>query len=208
MNMESREKIEKGSRRPQREKEIIEAAEKLFLEKGFHKTTVSHIVRACDLTNAALYLYFKNKEELILVIMTRITHRFAQLLEERNAPPLSGYERLAECVNFYRDSFTTYHRYHVLDAQFNNIFTETYPDSPWLEEYYQANRRIFSALRSPFEAGLADGTIRLPLTGENGLERTVHMFLNVTNSYMEKLSLRRGIMEKEQKISLETELAD
>jgi AcrR family transcriptional regulator len=210
MKVGSRERIEreKAELRLKREKEIIEAAENLFLQKGFYKTTVGEIVEACDLTNAALYLYFKNKEELILVVMTRITCRFADALEKQNNPDLSGYEQLKRCLIFYRDSFSGYHKYHVLDAQFNGIFTHSYPDSPRLTEYYAANKRVFSAFQSVFEVGLTDKSIKLPLRGEKALKRTVHMFLNVTNSYMEKLSLRRDIMEGELHISLKEELTD
>jgi hypothetical protein len=44
---------------------LTQAAEVLFAEKGFHATTVSAIVKQAGLTQAAFYLYFKSKEQLL-----------------------------------------------------------------------------------------------------------------------------------------------
>lgn len=47
---------------------IIEAAKKLFAEQGYQKTTVMDIAREIELSEAALYEYFKGKEDLLLTI--------------------------------------------------------------------------------------------------------------------------------------------
>ena len=63
--MGSRERVEreKAERRRQREELILAEAEKLFLEKGFTAATISDIASSCELTNGAIYLYYKNKDE-------------------------------------------------------------------------------------------------------------------------------------------------
>lgn len=48
--------------------QIIEAAKELFAEKGFIQTTVSDISKCIGLSEAALYEYFKGKEDLLLEI--------------------------------------------------------------------------------------------------------------------------------------------
>ncbi|SDU51387.1 MULTISPECIES: TetR/AcrR family transcriptional regulator [Desulfobacula] len=48
--------------------QIIEAAKKLFADKGFHQTTVVDISKSIGLSEAALYEYFKGKEDLLLEI--------------------------------------------------------------------------------------------------------------------------------------------
>lgn len=52
----------KGER--SREK-LLASAELLFAEKGYHGTTVSQIVASAGMTQAAFYLYFKSKEDLL-----------------------------------------------------------------------------------------------------------------------------------------------
>lgn len=49
---------------PDRRSEILEAALRLFAEKGFTAATNAEIARAAGVTAAALYYYFPNKEEL------------------------------------------------------------------------------------------------------------------------------------------------
>jgi TetR/AcrR family fatty acid metabolism transcriptional regulator len=49
-------------------KRIIDSARKLFAEKGYQKTTVIDISKAAGLSEAALYDYFKGKEDLLHTI--------------------------------------------------------------------------------------------------------------------------------------------
>ncbi|MDA3958354.1 TetR/AcrR family transcriptional regulator [Oceanispirochaeta sp.] len=187
--------------------EILKASEELFMEKGFAKTTIGDIAAACELTNGALYLYFRNKNEIILIIMTRISRSFGELLHQTDDPSLTGIERAAALLGSYRRTFRDFHSYHVLDAQFNVMFDRKYPESPYLQDYFEANHRVLSILRDVFESGFGDGTIRVPrMEKEVSPGETAGMFLNVLNSYVEKLSLRKELMEHEQGISLEKEL--
>ena len=45
-------------------KKIVEAAYDLFLQKGYHATTMSAIADSLGVTKPALYQYFPGKEEL------------------------------------------------------------------------------------------------------------------------------------------------
>ena len=47
-----------------RRKQIIAAAKRVIFIKGFNKTTMKDIAEEAELSPGALYLYFKNKEEL------------------------------------------------------------------------------------------------------------------------------------------------
>jgi len=178
-----------------------------FLEKGFRKTTIGDIARRCELTNGALYLYFKNKDELILIIMTQISNTFADLLEEQISSGQSGFDQLKKGLWLYQYTFREKRRYHQLDAEFNHLFAKAYPDSPRLERYYKANLRVFNYFKKALALGIKDGSLSLPSgLGSSQGDEAVHMLLNVINSYVEKLSLRKDLMEQEQGIALEEEL--
>ena len=58
-------------KQPQSEhrKKITAAAEQLFMEKGIENTTMSDIARMSGYSKATLYVYFKDKEELIGVLV-------------------------------------------------------------------------------------------------------------------------------------------
>jgi AcrR family transcriptional regulator len=52
-----------------RVEKILEAASKLFAEKGFHRTTTKEIAEAADVAEGTLYNYFDNKNELLFEIL-------------------------------------------------------------------------------------------------------------------------------------------
>ncbi len=47
---------------------ILEAAEKVFAEKGFIETTISEIAKKANVSEATIYEYFGSKEELLFAI--------------------------------------------------------------------------------------------------------------------------------------------
>jgi AcrR family transcriptional regulator len=47
---------------------IIQAATKVFSEKGYHGSTMDEIAREVGVSKAALYTYFKSKEDILKVI--------------------------------------------------------------------------------------------------------------------------------------------
>ncbi|WP_138994393.1 TetR/AcrR family transcriptional regulator [Larkinella sp. C7] len=91
--------------RKEREKEemrklILEAAQKLFLETGFEKVSIRNIADAIEYSPATIYLYFKDKNELLYAI-----HNigFQKMIEEFH-PALSladPFDRLVEMGRRY-----------------------------------------------------------------------------------------------------------
>ncbi|MFC1822181.1 TetR/AcrR family transcriptional regulator [Thermodesulfobacteriota bacterium] len=47
---------------------ILKAAEAIFAEKGYNRTTISEIAKSANVSDATIYEYFKNKEDLLLSI--------------------------------------------------------------------------------------------------------------------------------------------
>jgi len=67
-------------RRREREKEqrrqnILKAAKRLFIERGFKSVTVANIAEKAELSKGAIYLYFSSKEEIYAqILLTDIEH--------------------------------------------------------------------------------------------------------------------------------------
>ena len=55
-----------------RKSELLDAAQKLFIEKGYAKTTVTDILNVHGLSKGVFYYYFKSKEEVMDAIIERI----------------------------------------------------------------------------------------------------------------------------------------
>ncbi len=64
MGIKERKELEKQEMR----KLILDNAMKLFLEKGFENITIRHIAEKIEYSPAAIYLYFKGKDEIIYTL--------------------------------------------------------------------------------------------------------------------------------------------
>lgn len=51
--------------KPQRRREIAQAALELFSKKGFTRTSVREIAEACEMAKGSIYDYFANKEDVL-----------------------------------------------------------------------------------------------------------------------------------------------
>lgn len=64
-----------------REKQILDAAEGLFLEHKFHGLTLADVARETGVTKAALYRYFRSKELLFIAVYRRAMSGWASDVE-------------------------------------------------------------------------------------------------------------------------------
>lgn len=74
---------------------IISASEKLFFEKGLEKTTMDDIAKEAQYSKATIYVYFKNKNE----IVNAITYKGMQYLNE--SIKNSVYSELSFTAKYY-----------------------------------------------------------------------------------------------------------
>ena len=90
MGVEERREREKARRR----QEILDAARRLFLEKGFFDTRMEEIAEGAQLATGTLYLYFQNKGEIYATLCEEGLDILNGLLSEAVAGGGSYEERL------------------------------------------------------------------------------------------------------------------
>ena len=66
----------------QRRAEIINVATRLFLENGFHKTSIRDIARACSFNLASLYMYVASKEDILFLVAQHLIDVKARAMAE------------------------------------------------------------------------------------------------------------------------------
>jgi len=89
------------SKDPQeRRNELIDAAERLFDERGFEETAVSHIVQAVKVAQGTFYCYFATKTEVLeAVVRKKIDLLLAGIQEIVEAPAMDAGTKLAGIIN-------------------------------------------------------------------------------------------------------------
>jgi len=71
-----------------RQRQILSCAKRVFAERGFHASNVSHICEAAGIGRGTLYQYFPNKRAVLTEILRETLDRAKALMErqEREAP--------------------------------------------------------------------------------------------------------------------------
>lgn len=77
--------------------EILEAAEKVFIEKGFSGTTMTDIVNATGLSRGGLYHYFSSTDEVFQAILQEQDRDVALYFERLG----TEYEKIWDGINTY-----------------------------------------------------------------------------------------------------------
>jgi AcrR family transcriptional regulator len=75
--------------------ELIDMAEKLFIEKGFEQTLISDIVKSLGVAQGTFYYYFKSKDDILNSILERKWEQFAsRLIEEIEVANINPLQKL------------------------------------------------------------------------------------------------------------------
>ena len=69
MKRSARERVTKDPE--ERKQELIDAAERLFMERGYEATAVSDIVQEVGVAQGTFYYYFPSKEEILEAIIEK-----------------------------------------------------------------------------------------------------------------------------------------
>ena len=89
--------VERREREKKNRQELaINAAMELYNEEGYHAITMEKIAERSELSRAALYLYFKTKDEVFVSAIEACTNYFGDILQEIYDRRKSIRERLLE----------------------------------------------------------------------------------------------------------------
>lgn len=81
---------------------IIEAAVKVIAEYGYHSAQVSKIAREAGVADGTIYLYFKNKEDVLISLFRNKMGQFTEQAREELKQVKNPFEMLARliCIHF------------------------------------------------------------------------------------------------------------
>ena len=97
-----------GKEKTDKYQKILEAAIKVFAEQGFFRSTISQIAKEAGVADGTIYLYFKNKDDILLQFYSSKTRKiFDKFREAVNNSDNSGekFRNLVRCHlrEFQRD---------------------------------------------------------------------------------------------------------
>src|SRR5689334_1662479 len=80
---------------------IIQAATKLFAGKGFYNAKVSDVAKEAAVADGTIYLYFKNKDDLLISIFEESMDNFIASVGERMRQSEGPVEKLRQFIHLH-----------------------------------------------------------------------------------------------------------
>ncbi|WP_291439699.1 TetR/AcrR family transcriptional regulator [Desulfovibrio sp.] len=99
-----------------RRADLLDIAQKIFLEKGFETATINDILAAAALSKGGFYHHFKSKDDVLNALRVRYTQQFLETVERRVAllPDTALEERFQTWIAAYVDAYFSSHAVHDL----------------------------------------------------------------------------------------------
>lgn len=141
-------------------KAITTAAEQLFMKHGIEHTSMNDIARESGYSKATLYVYFKDKEELISVLVLESMQKlygYMRLALEKGKDAKECYREICHALVRYQEEYPFYFKM-VLETI--RIDFETSRFLPEEKETFRIGEQINDLLTAFFKKGVEEGVFR------------------------------------------------
>lgn len=134
---------------------ILEAAVKVFAEQGFYQSTISKIAREAGVADGTIYLYFKNKDDILVQFFTYKTKLVFDRFREEVDKADNCYDKLRNLIRRHLEEFQNDRNMAVLYQ------AETHQNSRLVEEQIKEMSKLYLDIVSEIvEQGQEEGRIR------------------------------------------------
>jgi len=106
MNITAAWNFDKGEQRKHKLDRLLKAAATCFNEKGFSGTSLKDVANQLNITDAAIYYYVRNKEELVNLCYLKATDLAEDALDRAMQDGASPSEKLALFIGYQIDHLT------------------------------------------------------------------------------------------------------
>jgi AcrR family transcriptional regulator len=140
--------------------DMIKAAEKVFYEKGFERSTMDEFARESNFTKRTLYKHFSNKDELLIAVLSKGLGRLLVFLKSEMNNTNNGREKIHSAIfafyNFYKENKQLF----LLMDHVSQIDTETNQISI---EFISLKKQLIGEFLKAIKAGQINGSIHQDL---------------------------------------------
>ncbi len=139
---------------------IVSAASVLFMERGIAATSMDDIAKAAGYSKATLYVYFKNKEEIVGILVLNSMKKLYDYISSaliQHETTKARYDFICRGLVQYQEEFPFYFKM-VLDKI--NIDFESHDYLPEEKETYQIGEEINEKIKHFLLSGMEKGDLR------------------------------------------------
>lgn len=176
---------------------IARAAEEVFMKKGMQTATVDDIAKAAGYSKATLYVYFRNKEEiiglLVLESMKKLRNYVSRALEE-HTDTKARYDAICCSLKQYQEQFPFYLKIALMEINTDLELEDTLPVE---RDIFMIGEEINQSLVCFLQDGIAAGRLRPDIA----LMPTVFSFWAMLSGLVEVAANKESYIEHYLKLS-------
>ncbi len=143
-----------------RKNDIVNAAERVFFEKGHENATMDDVANEAELSKGTLYLYFKNKEDLYLAIHLRGNKILHSLFKKAVKNKKTGIEKTRSVGKAYVEFFKKHPNYFNAMLYYESHDFDFADQDSVAAECLIEGKATLELLIESIVIGIKDGSIR------------------------------------------------
>ncbi|MGA7162276.1 MAG: TetR/AcrR family transcriptional regulator [Bacteroidota bacterium] len=194
----------KGREKERRKEEILDAAQRVFIEKGLTTATVDDIATAAELSKGTIYLHFESKEDIYVALMMRGIRLLYSMFKGIISHETSVVKILYQLEGAYTEFFNTQRNYfRMLDSAYRpNVHKEV--SEEMRKTYAAESQKNWELIIEIFNRGVQEKKIRNDI---NPIDMAIIIWSNAT-SLMTRIDREGETWKKERNIDLKHTLAE
>ncbi|HEY4612361.1 MAG TPA: TetR/AcrR family transcriptional regulator [Bacteroidota bacterium] len=195
MGIPERKEREKEHRR----EEIINAAQKVFFEKGLQVATMDEIAEEAELSKGTLYLYYKSKEDLYLAVMMRGIEILYNMFAETTSTQEPTVVQLVKMGDAYYEFFKQHRNYFRMFYFFQHPQFHKGVSEDMMLNCADENQRVWRQVVELIQRGMNEGDLRSDI---NPMETAVVLWSS-SNAIMTRMDTQLEYFKEKMGVDLE-----
>lgn len=169
----------KGDKGKKRKQELLEIAYRLFIQKGYEKTSIDEIIKEAKIAKGTYYYYFPSKEATLEAVIDMMINKEVEKAQSVLKEPLSVPQKLVGIITALRP-----------DPE-ENIISDTLNHPENIVMHRKVNQRVIEEAVPLLSKVITEG-IEQGIFNCNFIEERIRMILTMSNALFDTQSFTEG----------------
>lgn len=179
--------------RERQRRRILDAAWKLFDERGIDRVTMAELTSASGVQPSTMYQYFANKDDIVWALLGESMQEGSGRAKQSVDAAPNALARLAALLDFMADELVNNQVKIRFMAQFDAMYARDWPAERLITLESQINPEGFQVFTDLIREGIADGSLRRDLDPD----LTMHAVINAVIGAQRRLASLGNKIEQE-----------
>lgn len=160
--------------RERQRKRILDAAEKLLVERGIDRVTMAELTGASGLQPSTMYQYFSKKDDIVWAIVGKIMATVSARASEADSSAKSALDKIIAFLEYMAEELANQRARVRFMAQFDTMYSHDWPVERLLTLEAESSNMGSEVFRDLIREGIADGSLRSDLDPDLTMQAIVN----------------------------------